>query len=45
MREHGVVSFLELGPGNVLTGLLRRIDREAECRAIGSAADIGGVTA
>jgi len=40
MREHGVARFVEIGPGNVLTGLLRRIDREAEGRAAGTAADI-----
>lgn len=36
----GVKSFLELGPGAVLTGLLKRIDRSAECRAIGTADDV-----
>jgi [acyl-carrier-protein] S-malonyltransferase len=45
MREHGVARFIELGPGNVLTGLLRRIDREAEGRSIGTAAEIEGVAA
>lgn len=33
----GVERFFELGPGNVLTGLLRRIDRSAECTPIGDA--------
>jgi len=37
IRAAGVDDFLELGPGNVLTGLLRRIDRGAECKAIGTA--------
>ena len=36
MRERGVSRFLELGPGRVLTGLLRRIDREAEAESLGS---------
>jgi [acyl-carrier-protein] S-malonyltransferase len=31
MIAAGVNSFLEMGPGNVLCGLLRRIDREAAC--------------
>ncbi len=36
----GVRSFLELGPGNVLTGLLRRIARDAEAKALGTDADL-----
>ncbi|MGD9401495.1 MAG: ACP S-malonyltransferase [bacterium] len=31
MIEDGVSSFAEVGPGNVLCGLLRRIDRSAGC--------------
>lgn len=36
MREHGVDRFLELGPGRVLAGLLRRIDREAGVESLGT---------
>jgi [acyl-carrier-protein] S-malonyltransferase len=40
MRSNGATKFIELGPGSVLTGLLRRIDREAEGMAIGTSAEI-----
>ena len=36
MRRAGAERFLELGPGNVLTGLLRRIERSAQGRALGT---------
>ena len=35
MVKAGVRQFIELGPGNVLCGLLKRIERAAECSAIG----------
>ena len=37
--ERGVSRFVELGSGNVLAGLLKRIDRGAESRSIGGADD------
>jgi [acyl-carrier-protein] S-malonyltransferase len=40
MREAGVATFLELGPGNVLSGLAKRIDRDAETRALGTADEV-----
>jgi [acyl-carrier-protein] S-malonyltransferase len=40
MRAAGVEEFWELGPGNVLTGLLRRIDRAATGRALGTPREI-----
>jgi len=40
MRGSGIERFLEIGPNNVLTGLLRRIDRSATGRAVGSADEL-----
>lgn len=31
LLDDGVTRFVEIGPGNVLSGLMRRIDRKAEC--------------
>jgi len=40
MVSSGVEVFMEVGPGKVLTGLLRRIDRKAEAVAISGIEDI-----
>lgn len=40
MITAGVTEFIELGPGNVLTGLLKRIDKSATGRPIGTAAEV-----
>jgi len=40
MKEQGVDTLIELGAGNVLTGLARRIDRELTGRSIQSPDDI-----
>lgn len=40
MVAHGVSSFTEVGPGTVLTGLLRRIERSLDARAVGSTDDV-----
>jgi [acyl-carrier-protein] S-malonyltransferase len=45
MLDAGVTRFVEVGPGNVLTGLLRRIERTAECRPAGEPADVQGLAA
>jgi [acyl-carrier-protein] S-malonyltransferase len=31
LRSEGVELFIEVGPGKVLSGLMRQIDRQAEC--------------
>jgi [acyl-carrier-protein] S-malonyltransferase len=40
MLDGGVTEFIELGPGSVLTGLMKRIDRSATARAVGTAAEV-----
>jgi [acyl-carrier-protein] S-malonyltransferase len=45
LRDLGVRTFVEPGTGGVLTGLLRRIDRSLEGRAVGEPADVEAVVA
>lgn len=40
MIEHGVTQFVEIGPNNVLTGLIKRIDRSVSRASI---ADVAGL--
>ena len=40
MLAAGLDGFLELGPGNVLAGLLRRVDRQAPVRSLGTAEEL-----
>lgn len=40
MAEHGVTSFWELGAGKALSGMIRRIAKDSETRAIGTASDV-----
>lgn len=42
MVGNGCAMLIECGPGKVLTGLARRIDRSMNCRAIGSVDDFNG---
>ncbi len=41
MQAAGVTRLIEFGPGRVLSGLARRIDRSLETRNIGTADDLG----
>jgi len=41
MVADGVERFVEIGPGRVLTGLMRKINRAIPCRNIGAAEAIG----
>jgi [acyl-carrier-protein] S-malonyltransferase len=34
MKQDGVMHIVEAGPGKVLTGLMRRIDRELDASAL-----------
>ncbi|HZW36975.1 MAG: ACP S-malonyltransferase [Deltaproteobacteria bacterium] len=45
MRGMGASSFVEVGPGKVLSGLLRRIDRDAGAASFCAPADLAGVRA
>jgi [acyl-carrier-protein] S-malonyltransferase len=40
MIEHGVTKFFELGPGKVLAGLIKRINKEVEILNIGDVASV-----
>ncbi len=40
MAGAGVTSFWEIGAGKALSGMIRRIAKEAETRAVGSAAEV-----
>jgi [acyl-carrier-protein] S-malonyltransferase len=42
MRAAGTGAFLEVGPGKVLSGLLRRIEKEAATAAFCGPADLDG---
>jgi [acyl-carrier-protein] S-malonyltransferase len=41
MRTDGMDDFIEAGPGTVLQGLLKRIDADASCRAVGTYEELG----
>ncbi len=43
LRIQGVTLFIELGPGKVLSGLVRQIDRQAECLHVEDEASLAEV--
>ena len=43
MVEQGVREFWEIGAGKALSGMIRRIDPEADCKAVGTPADIAAL--
>ena len=45
MRADGFDTFIEVGTGTVLSGLVRRIDREAHCLAAGTVESVEAVIA
>ena len=45
LRREGVELFVEVGPGKVLSGLLRQIDRGAECLRVEDVATLNEVLA
>lgn len=40
MAADGATTFYEIGPGNVLAGLIKRIDKSVSCTGIGTAAEL-----
>jgi [acyl-carrier-protein] S-malonyltransferase len=45
LRADGFDTFVEVGTGNVLSGLVRRIDREATCYQAGTVESVEKVLA
>jgi len=45
LRQEGVDLFVEVGPGKVLSGLVRQIDRAAECLRVEDSATLSEVAA
>jgi [acyl-carrier-protein] S-malonyltransferase len=45
MAENGVTEIWEIGAGKALSGMIRRIDRSLETRAVGTAEDVAAAAA
>ena len=44
MSKAGVKNFIEIGPGKVLTGMVKRTIKQANCFSINSISDIKNFT-
>jgi len=44
MKAQGVTEMVELGAGKVLSGLIRRIDSEINCQAVGTAEQVDNIS-
>lgn len=42
MSDNGVEQFVEVGAGKALSGMIRRISRQADVAAVGKPADVAG---
>jgi len=40
LKDHGVTKYIEIGPGKVLTGLVKRVHEEAETLNVGTLEDV-----
>jgi [acyl-carrier-protein] S-malonyltransferase len=45
LRDRGATRLAECGPGKVLAGLVKRIDRALDCRALGTPDDFAATLA
>ena len=43
MINYGVKQFIEIGPGKVLSGLIKRIDKNVKITSINNQSDIEGL--
>jgi [acyl-carrier-protein] S-malonyltransferase len=43
MIDHGVTCFIEIGAGNVLTGLIKRINKDIKTLNIGTVGELGNL--
>ena len=40
LKDHGVTKYIEIGPGKVLTGLVKRVHEDAETVNVGTLEDV-----